>query len=309
MRVPILKSKNLDGFNNPTALPKVDEEARRWQEENRIWWESHPMRYDWREKVGVQEFTRDFYIEVDRRFFSGAEQYMPRKKIPFDLLINFDSLTNKRVLEVGIGCGSHAGLLAQYSRSFIGMDITDYAVKCTSERMKCFGLDATIIQMDAERMGFNDNSFDFVWTWGVIHHSANIRLLLSEIKRVLRPNGRAIIMVYHRNFWNWYVINGLFRGLLRGELLRTKSLHKVVQRWADGAIARYYSISEWRNLVSEFFHIENIQIFGDKSEIVPLPGGKAKAIVMSLIPNNLSRFITNRCKMGGFLVSTLSKKI
>lgn len=307
--MPILKDNNLNGFDSPTALPETDEQAYQWQTSNRRWWESHPMRYDWREEIRIQEFTKEFYIEIDNRFFSSAEPYIPRKKIPFDLLIDFDSLRQKSVLEIGVGCGSHAGLLAQYARSFIGVDITDFATKCTSKRMRCFGLDAGILQMDSERMGFKDNSFDFIWTWGVIHHSSNIRLLLSEIKRVLKPNGRAIIMVYHRNFWNWYIINGLFRGILLGELFRTKSLHKIVQRWTDGAIARYYSISEWRDLASEFFQVESIRIFGSKSEIVPLPGGRSKAIMMSIIPNNLSRFLTNRCKMGGFLVSTLKKKI
>jgi ubiquinone/menaquinone biosynthesis C-methylase UbiE len=288
-------------------LPQSIEQACQWQEANRLWWESHPMRYDWNKEVGFEQFTKEFYREIDKRFFSEAEEYMPWKETPFDFLIDFDSLRGKDVLEIGVGSGSHTGLLAQYARSLTGIDITDYAVKSTSERMRCFELHATILRMDAERMEFNDNTFDFIWTWGAIHHSSDTRQVLSEMKRVLRPGGCAITMVYHRNFWNWYIMGGLFRGIAKGDLLRTKSIHKTTQLSTDGAIARFYSISEWRALVSEFFCLEGIWVFGTKSHIVPLPGGKVKNVMTMLLPNYLSRFVDNRCKLGGFLVSMLRK--
>ena len=295
------------GFVNPTSSPGTPEEHCQWQDENRSWWESHPMRYDWKEKVGVKEFTKEFFAEIDSRFFLNAKEFMPWKQIPFDLLIDFDSLRDKKVLEIGVGNGSHTQLLAQHAQSFTGIDITDYAVKSTSERMKCFGLKADIFRMDAEHMQFDDNSFDFIWTWGVIHHSSNTRRVLQEMHRVLKPGGHAISMVYHRSFWYYYVLGGLFRGILQGDIFKTRSLHKTVQRWTDGAIARYYSIPEWKTLVSEFFCVEDILIFGSKSVIVPLPGGKVKNVVMRCIPNNLSRFLTNYCKMGDLLVSKLKK--
>jgi ubiquinone/menaquinone biosynthesis C-methylase UbiE len=305
--MPALKDKNLQGFDSPTAVPQNTEQALGWQEANRSWWEGHPMRYDWRQEITFEEFTKEFYQEIDSRFFLDAEVYMPWKKIPFDLLIDFDTLHEKDVLEIGTGNGSHAGLISQYARSFTGIDITTYAVRSTSRRMQCFGFSASILQMDAERMGFEDNSFDLIWTWGVIHHTADTSRVLSEMRRVLRPEGQAIIMVYHRNFWNWYIFNGLFRGVLQGEIFRAGSLHRMVQRWTDGAIARYYSEPEWRKLASQFFHVDSTLVFGSKSEIVPLPAGGVKNTIISLVPNSLSRFFTNRCKMGAFLVSILGK--
>jgi ubiquinone/menaquinone biosynthesis C-methylase UbiE len=67
-----------------------------------------------------------------------------------------------------------------------GVDITDYAVKSTRDRLRLMGLKGDIIRIDAEHMGFPDNSFDFVWSWGVIHHSSNTENVLREILRVLR---------------------------------------------------------------------------------------------------------------------------
>lgn len=296
------------GFSNPTALPRDSEEHELWQESNRSWWQQHPMRYDWKESVGFSEFTKEFYEEIDRRFFSNVRQFMPWKKVPFDPLIDFDGLKNKDVLEIGVGNGSHAALLAAHAKSFTGIDLTEYAVRSTLERLRCFGLKGSVLQMDAEQMSFPDACFDFVWSWGVIHHSADTAKTLSEIARVLRPGGRAVTMVYHRNVWNYYLFGGLVNGLLRGRLFKTNSLHRTVQSQTDGAIARYYSVAEWRDLVSEFLRVDAVQIYGSKAELFPLPGGRLKRALTAVIPDRLTRFFTNRCGFGSFLVSSLSAR-
>ena len=294
------------GFADPTALPAGPDQQRLWQEANRTWWQDHPMRYDWRDKIDHPEFSKEFFEEIDGRFFSQVYEYMPWRTIPFDPLIDFDQLRAKDVLEIGVGNGSHAALLAGHSRSFTGIDLTDYAVESTSKRLKVFELAGTVRQMDAESMDFPDHSFDFVWSWGVIHHSSDTRKILSEIARVLRPGGRAVTMVYHRSFWNYYMFGGFIHGVLRGGIFKAKSLHEVVQSHTDGAIARYYSKAEWRELTSEFFAVDAIRIYGAKAELLPLPAGRLKVGVSAILPSKLSRFLTNTCGLGGFLVSSLS---
>src|SRR5436305_2890752 len=222
---------------------------------------------------------------------------MASSALPFDALIDFDALSNQDVLEIGVGNGSHAQLLASRARSYNGIDLTAYAVRSTTERMRRFNLDQPTVkiqQMDAERMEFADESFDFLWTWGVIHHSANTRQVLSEMKRVLKPGGRAITMVYYRNIWNYYLYAGLFGGLIKGHLWKTGSLHQTRQHETDGAIARFYSIPEWKRLTSEFFTVERVSIYGSKPEIVPLPRGRVKESILKMIPDRLSRLMTNK---------------
>lgn len=294
-------------FDNPTKLPKNDIEAKDWQDKNIAWWESHPMRYDWKTDLGFDDFSGDYYLEIDKRFFSNAKIYMPYKRIPFDPLIPFSELHDKTVLEIGIGCGSHAQLLAQHAKTYTGIDITDYAVTSASKRMKLSQLNAKIIRMDAEDMDFKDDTFDFIWSWGVIHHSSNPENILKEMQRVLRPGGMAVTMVYHRSFWNYYFMHGLIRGVILGDLLKTRSLYKTVQKHTDGAIARYYTPSEWSSIASRYFAVNKIQIFGSKAELVPLPGGSVKNLIMQSIPNKVSRFFTNQVGLGSFLVSTLKK--
>jgi ubiquinone/menaquinone biosynthesis C-methylase UbiE len=311
MPISHLKGNLPEGFNNPTALPQDAEQAREWQNANRSWWESHPMRYDFGDEITHSEFSKEFYEEIDQRHFSDAQVYLPWKKIPFDALIDFEALRNQDVLEIGVGNGSHAQLLASHARSYDGIDLTSYAVKSTTERMRRFGLDkpnVKIQQMDAEKMEFADGSFDFIWTWGVIHHSSNTRQILSEMRRVLKPGGRAVTMVYYRNLWNYYIYAGLFGGLIKGHLWKTGSLHQTRQHETDGAIARFYSIPEWKRLTSEFFKVEDVSVCGSKPEIVPLPRGRVKDSVLKVIPDSMSRFMTNRCRMGTFLVSVLKKE-
>jgi ubiquinone/menaquinone biosynthesis C-methylase UbiE len=294
------------GFSQPTALPVTADQQQGWQHANRDWWESHPMRYDWKDGIPYEEFSKEFYIEIDKRFFDAVELYAPCNKIPFDWLIDFAALQTKDVLEAGVGNGSHAQLLATHAKSFNGIDLTEYAVKSTSERMRVFGLSANVQQMDAEQMLFPDNTFDFVWSWGVIHHSANTRKILEEMHRVLKPGGEAIVMVYHRTFWEYYV-QGAMLAILSGQAFKPAALHNSIQRRTDGAMARYYKSSEWRQLVSDLFAVKEIRVYGKKTELVPLPAGKLKDRLVESIPNTFSRFLTNKCRWGSFLVSTLVK--
>lgn len=295
------------GFDSPTDLPEGHDESQAWQDANRAWWEKHPMRYDWRKGVEFEEFSREFYEEIDRRFLLPSQDFLPWKEIPFDPLIDFGALAGKDVLEIGVGNGCHAGLIAPRARSFTGIDLTEYAVKSTSKRMELSGIDATILAMDAEQMEFEDNRFDFIWSWGVIHHSANTRKIIEEMHRVMRPGGTAVTMVYHRSWWWYYVMNGLIRGILLGGLLRERSLHRLTQHNTDGALARYYTVREWKAMVSDLFQIDRMRIMGNKTEVIPLPAGKLKEHVEAALPSAFTRFLTNTCRLGYFLVCTMRK--
>ena len=299
-----------EGFDNPTQLPTTQHERERWIKANKQWWESHPMRYDFSAPLNAsQEFSEEFYKEIDKRFFDSARCYAPWKRIPFDTMIDFDSLASKRVLEIGVGNGSHALLLAQHAKEFVGIDLTEYAVKSTKRRMETFGVrNARILQMSAESLEFPDNCFDVVWSWGVIHHTADTSAALREIYRVLKPGGSATIMVYYRSFWGTYVAAGFFLGVLKGYWLKEKSLHRIVQRTTDGAIARFYGLSEWGKMVADAgLKVERAQVTGQKTDLILLPASKIKNAILDLIPNSVGRFFTNTCRMGQFLVSTLRK--
>jgi ubiquinone/menaquinone biosynthesis C-methylase UbiE len=292
------------GFDSPTQLPRDDAQRRQWQSANRAWWESTPMRYDWRDGIAAQPGTDAYFAEIDRRFLSSARKYMPWRNLPFDAVIPFDDLSAKDVLEIGVGQGTHAQLLAPRCKSFTGIDLTSYAVDMTSRRLKLFGISGNVLQMDAEAMKFADNSFDYIWSWGVIHHSADTGRVLQEMHRVLRAGGRCAVMVYYKSWWNFYVC-GFLRGVFQGQFRNRRNLHDVAQRATDGAIARYYTKGEWQQTVRGLFEVESVQVYGLKSDIVPLPHSRFKLFLEGLVSDRVARILTHHLRGGTFLVAQM----
>src|SRR5262245_56107593 len=115
------------GFEQPAQLPPDESTAKRWQEANKSWWESTPMRYDWREAIAAAPGTKAYFEEIDRRFLAAVRQYLPWRGEPFEGLIPYGELEHMDVLEIGVGQGTHAQLIASRARSFTGIDLTDAA--------------------------------------------------------------------------------------------------------------------------------------------------------------------------------------
>jgi SAM-dependent methyltransferase len=297
------------GFRSPIQRPANEVERRAWQQASQEWWTTVPMRYDWQEDIPFPEHSREYFAEIDARFLRTVRQFMPWHGLPFDNLIPFRVLANLDVLEIGVGYGTHASLIAPRAKSYTGIDLTAPAVQATSKRMQLLGLpDSRILRMDAEEMSFPDHSFDYIWSWGVIHHSADPRRILEQMHRVLRPGGRASVMVYHRSFWKYYVFDGVLKGLLRGLLFRHRSILAVNQAEADGAIARFYRKAEWSELCRSLFRVDRFAVAGLKSDIVPLPHGRLKSVVLRTIPDPLARLLTNDLGWGYFLMVEMTRE-
>jgi ubiquinone/menaquinone biosynthesis C-methylase UbiE len=296
-------------FSSSIARPASEEQRMQWQAKNRHWWSQTPMRYDWREAIPYPRYSAEYFKEIDDRFFSSVKAYMPWKKFPFEQEIPYVRLPTLDVLEIGVGQGSHASLIAPHSRSFTGIDLTEPAVAATRIRMEQLELRNTkILQMDAEEMSFDDSSFDYIWSWGVVHHSADTRRILEQMHRVLRPGGCATVMVYHRSIWKYYIHDGFFKGLLGGRFFKGASLHDVNQAATDGAIARIFRKKDWGTLSYDLFRVDSYEVSGLKSELFPLPGGKLKSLLQRMVPDSVSRFFTNTLGWGSFLTICMTKR-
>lgn len=133
---------------------------------------------------------------------------------------DFPSSRDKRLLEIGVGMGSDFLRWLRAGADATGVDLTDRAVGLTRQRMQEEGLVGDVRVADAEALPFEDDEFDIVYSWGVLHHTPNTRRAVDEARRVLRPGGQLKLMIYHRRSWVGLAAWARF-GLLRGRPLTT----------------------------------------------------------------------------------------
>lgn len=248
------------------------------QADNKAWWEEHPMTYqDWGGSGDFDEGDARAYRSLDQTFFDSSRHFAHPQvgQAPFSELIDYQSIAGKRVLEIGCGMGSHAALFARAGCELTAIDLTEVAVRRTRTRFALAGLAATIEQADASRLPFPDAAFDFIWSWGVIHHSVDPPAIVKEIHRTLAPGGTAKVMVYNRRSLRYWVRGGLQEGVVRGRL-RRESLHDINMSFTDGAIAHHYTPREAREMFGAFRDVR-VEVFdGDAPAYLPFVGKRLR---------------------------------
>ena len=105
---------------------------------------------------------------------------------------------NCSVLEIGCGIGLDSFLMAKHGLRLTSIDLTHIAVKTASERFCRGQLDTDFVVADAENLPFPDQCFDYVYSFGVLHHVSDTERSLDEVYRVLKKNGEARVMLYNR---------------------------------------------------------------------------------------------------------------
>jgi SAM-dependent methyltransferase len=254
----------------------------RTQDDVRRWWSEHPMTYDWRGEIAFEPGSPEHLAEIEQRFLGEAWFAQAPGRPPFSRLIPFDELASRDVLEIGCGTGVHAALLARAGARVTAVDLTPTAVELTRRRLALKGLEAEVSEADAEALPYANSSFDFVWSWGVIHHSERTDRVIAEIARVLRPGGRVGLMVYHRHSVTFWVNYFLYRGVLRGGLLQ-EGPDALADHWSDGVIARHYTRRTLTEAFQPWFDDVSTEVMGQLGEAVPLPA-RVRRPVARLVP-------------------------
>jgi len=135
-----------------------------------------------------------------------------------------------RVLEIGVGLSSTGWSLARRGVRVLAIDISPVAVDRARLAASAEGLDnMTFAVMNAESLVLDDDSFDGVVGSGILHH-LDISIAYSEVRRVLRPGGRA---VFYEPLGHNPLING-YRDRTPG--MRTDDEHPLLK--SDIATAR-----------------------------------------------------------------------
>jgi len=126
------------------------------------------------------------------------------------------SLNPKSILDVATGTGDMAILSYRLlnAEKIIGIDISDGMLEIGKKKIEKLGLQQRIelLKGDSETIIFNSNSFDAVTVAFGVRNFQNLELGLSEIKRVLKPGGKLIVLECTKpklpvikNFYNLYL--------------------------------------------------------------------------------------------------------
>jgi 2-polyprenyl-3-methyl-5-hydroxy-6-metoxy-1,4-benzoquinol methylase len=212
-------------------------------EQVREFWEAHPVAaaaipYS----LGTPEYFR-YYDRLRETNESVEFSYALHEYLRF---------AGRSVLDVGCGNGYVLSKYAREGAQAYGIDLTGTGIDLTSKRFALHGLKGTFAQASAEDLPFPDRTFDCVCAMGVLHHTPEPARAVDEIFRVLKPNGRLILMVYHRNS-AFYRFTFPLRSFVTG-----KSRRQLAREVDGGGNPKgdVYSKSELRRLLSNFRELE-----------------------------------------------------
>lgn len=108
--------------------------------------------------------------------------------------IKFKQISGGKILDVGTGDGSFIHMITELLKDYTEIVGIDNSEKAVSAAKKAFKQDnIKFVQMDSEKIDFEDSSFDTVCISNTLHHLSNINQVLNEMLRVLKPGGFFII--------------------------------------------------------------------------------------------------------------------
>ena len=150
--------------------------------------------------------------EKKREFRYALQDYMQD-------VFRFSDFSGKSVLEVGCGAGIDSAEFIRNGANVVSTDLTRTGAELTRGLLIESTMPDRVMQADAKFLPFKDKTFDCVYSFGVLHHFPGIEDAVAEIHRVLKPGGKAMVMLYHKDslLYGYSIIywRGIKEGLLK----------------------------------------------------------------------------------------------
>jgi len=166
------------------------------------YWQSHPL--------GVQ-YQLDKQVKIGSpEFFAQIRSWMNPYKFPWIMeRIEREAalLKGRHLLEIGCGMGFDSLEFLKRGVRVTATDLTTAAIELTRAHFSSAGVKAEDVRSEnVLGLSFPDNTFDAVWANGVLHHTGDTAGAIREVRRVLKPGGRAIIShFYRRPSWMYWL--------------------------------------------------------------------------------------------------------
>lgn len=161
------------------------------------------IREYWQQRPLGTQYVSDPDVTVgSAEFFQHIKPWMNPYKFP-EIMPRIEAeaakLRGGHLLEIGCGMGFDSAEFLERGVRVTATDLTPAAVELARRHFATRGVTAEAVKVEnVRRLSFPDETFDGVWANGVIHHTGDNRAAIAEIRRVLKPGGRAIISNFYR---------------------------------------------------------------------------------------------------------------
>jgi len=141
--------------------------------------------------------SREYFDEVEaRRYF--VQPHIPR-------FAQFERWNGRKVLEIGCGIGTDTISFARHGAQVTAVELSEKSLEVAKQRAEIYGLQDRIhfYLGNAEELEdfLPSESYDLVYSVGVIHHTPNPEAIVKQIRRYVSPQSTVKILVYNRYSW------------------------------------------------------------------------------------------------------------
>lgn len=199
----------------------------------------------------------------------------------------FEYHSGEDVLEIGVGTGTDLVQFAKNGARVSGIDLTDNAIEITKRNLEQRNFSyAELTTGDAEDLAFDDESFDLVYSFGVLHHTPRTDTAIEEIHRVLKEEGKAIIMLYSRG-WKHYFKRVFIHGILMGKFFKygyAKLINKQTEVHGDSPLTYVYTRREIKKMFQMFGDVDVVKYrMGEYFDYAPYETRKVPRLLKNII--------------------------
>ena len=228
------------------------------------------------------EAAEDFEaFEAHLRSRYALEPHIPQ-------FAKFSSARDLRVLEIGAGIGADYLEWLRAGADATGIDLSAISIERAKRRCVLAGYEPDLRVADAERLPFAADTFDVVYSYGVMHHTPQPAQCLAEAWRVLKPGGEARIMLYHHPS-----LTGMMLWLRYGAW-RGKSMRRTVFDHLESPETKTYTKAEGRALMQGFESVDIQQVFSPGDLLLNAPSARFQSAVCRLAWKLYPRFLVRK---------------
>ena len=147
--------------------------------------------------------TLEYFLKIKERRYR-LEPFIQK-------FAQFEKWNGKTVLEIGCGLGIDGIEFAKNGANYTGIDISDKSIELAKTYFDLNNQKGNLLLADDENLPFENDTFDLVYSWGVLYHTPDIRQAIKEIYRLLKSDGRLIIMLYNNLYLRITLSHSLFQ--------------------------------------------------------------------------------------------------